>query len=429
MKALIAVADDANRPFVPQKPRLKVTIPMARIGKQLPPAQRLLQVLLAVVLVLGSSFAPGPLSQAQNLRFTSALQFREVAPGIEYGQISAGRATSDEATGPWFINLLRLDLSKARVKVVRALDVGLGMETLSSLSLRHGATAGVNGGYFRTTGTYRGEPLGFLLLEGNLLSEPHNNRVEVGFINRGNRTEVVFGHLRFTGQLSLAGFTHAVAGLNRPVAANELVVFTPEFHLTTLTNPGGLEIVVQRNRIVAISESGSTRIPTNGFVVSASGTARDWLKQHGRRGAVAKFSWDVISLKPADNMKWKRAYSIIGGGPQLISGGKLTNTKAQEKITEAFASDRHPRTAVALLSSGRLLLATVDGRQPGVSVGMSLNTLSDLLLELGAIEAINLDGGGSTTMVVENKMVNRPSDSTGERPISDAILVFPKKNR
>jgi exopolysaccharide biosynthesis protein len=70
----------------------------------------------------------------------------------------------------------------------------------------------------------------------------------------------------------------------------------------------------------------------------------------------------------------------------------------------------------------------VDGRQPGVSTGMSLEMLAELLLEFGAVEAMNLDGGGSTTMVIHNKVVNRPSDQTGERPVSDAILIFPKPN-
>ncbi len=72
------------------------------------------------------------------------------------------------------------------------------------------------------------------------------------------------------------------------------------------------------------------------------------------------------------------------------------------------------------------MLVTIDGRQPGESIGMPLTTLAELLIELGAVEAMNLDGGGSTTMVVQDKIVNRPSDATGERPVSDAILVFPK---
>jgi exopolysaccharide biosynthesis protein len=72
------------------------------------------------------------------------------------------------------------------------------------------------------------------------------------------------------------------------------------------------------------------------------------------------------------------------------------------------------------------LLLVVDGRQPSVSVGMSLAELARLLIELGAHDGINLDGGGSTTMVVKGTVVNRPSDPTGERPVSDAILVLPR---
>jgi exopolysaccharide biosynthesis protein len=97
-----------------------------------------------------------------------------------------------------------------------------------------------------------------------------------------------------------------------------------------------------------------------------------------------------------------------------------------EGIAPRFVSDRHPRTAIARLKDGRVLLATVDGRQPGVSAGMSLPELADLILEFGAVEGINLDGGGSTTMVVNGKVVNIPSDQTGERPVSDAILVLPR---
>ena len=66
-----------------------------------------------------------------------------------------------------------------------------------------------------------------------------------------------------------------------------------------------------------------------------------------------------------------------------------------------------------------------DGRQTA-SIGMSLTRLADLLIEFGATDAINLDGGGSTAMVIRNKLVNKPSDTTGERPVSDAIMIYPR---
>ena len=110
----------------------------------------------------------------------------------------------------------------------------------------------------------------------------------------------------------------------------------------------------------------------------------------------------------------------------MIKNGRIEITNAAERILPSFVSDGHPRTAIAKTKSGQILLLTVDGRQPGESIGMSLTMLADLLTEFGAVEAINLDGGGSTTMVIRNKLVNKPSDATGERPVSDAILVFPR---
>jgi exopolysaccharide biosynthesis protein len=364
---------------------------------------------------------------SDSARFTGTLRFQEVAPGIEYGQTTSGHPSKDVLTGPWYINVLRIDLSRATLKIVRALDEGVGMETVSSLAARHRAAAATNGGYFRTTGTYRGESIGLLLLDGKLISEPYNDRAEFGLINKGNGTEVIFGHLKFSASISVGSVKHDVQGLNRPLSANELIVFTPEFHRTTLTNPDGIEVVVRASRVVAVSDlKGSTEIPPDGYVISAVGSSREWLKRNLRKGSKVAFSWSLNSMELGDQKDWRHASSLLGAGPQLIKARKIAITDKEEKMAPGFATDLHPRTAVAKLESGKFLLLTVDGRQPGVSAGMSLNMLAELLLELGAVEAINLDGGGSTTMVVHDKIVNRPSDQTGERPVSDAILVFSK---
>jgi exopolysaccharide biosynthesis protein len=365
----------------------------------------------------------------KDIRFTESLRFQELEPGIEYGQTTGGHVSRDESSGPWFINVLRIDLNRATLKIVHALDEGVGLETVSSIAARYRALAATNGGYFRVAGAYRGESLGLLVLDGQLISEPHNDRAEFGLIDAANKTEIVFGHLKYSGEISIGSGKHAVHGLNRSLAPDELVVFTPQFHRTTLTSPDGIEIIVRRNQVVAIRDfKGSSTIPADGFVVSAVGKSREWLKDRIRKGSWLKFSWRLNSIEPGQEQKWRRAYNVLGGGPQLVKDGKVAITNVQEKITPAFVNDGHPRTAIGKLASGKILLITIDGRQPGESIGMSLTTLADLLIELGAVEAINLDGGGSTTMVIHNKIVNRPSDQTGERPVSDAILVFPRPN-
>ena len=83
-----------------------------------------------------------------------------IAPGIEHIQIIRGYKSEKEATGPWFINMLRIDLSRARLRLVHGMDEAVGLETVSSMAARYGALAAVNSGYFRTTGTYRGDSVG-----------------------------------------------------------------------------------------------------------------------------------------------------------------------------------------------------------------------------------------------------------------------------
>ena len=384
-------------------------------------------IVTALLAISSLAFAAGFRAQGQTAQSTPAPKSEFIAPGIEHLQITRGYKSDKEITGPWFINMLRIDLRKARLRMVHAMDEAVGLETVSSLATRYGALAAINSGYFRTTGTYRGDSVGIQVLNGQILSESNNGRAAVGLVEGSRAQQIVFGHVVFTGEL-IAGAKakHLINGLNRPRADDELIIFTPEFHRTTLTNPDGLEVIVRRGRVTEIRElQGSSTIPTDGFVISASGSARLWVWQNlGKRTSV-RLSLKMSPLETDQKDEWQKATSIIGGGPQLIKDSRVEITNAAEKILPAFVSDLHPRTAIAKLKSGELLLVTVDGRQTA-SIGMSLTMLADLLIEFGATDAINLDGGGSTTMVIRNRLVNKPSDTTGERPVSDAILIYPR---
>jgi exopolysaccharide biosynthesis protein len=407
---------------------------------------------LFLILLLGGSFCPllplqafAQSQSAPQIRTSSATQQAQSptspAPGVEYQQITRGEESPNETTGPWTINILRVDPSLVSLQVFHALDEGVGLETTSSLATRHKAVAAINGGYFRTTGTFRGESVGTLMLDGKLISEPHHERAALGLMSDPKTTGIVLGHLKFVGEISvkrsqgarrgqsLVDIRHVVNGLNRPLAMDELIIFTPEFHKTTLTAPDGVEAVVRNGTVLSVRDRhGSSEIPPDGFVISAVGNSRKWLLRHARVGTRVSFFWRLSSLDPKQDGLWRRVKTILGGGPLLVRGGKVNITNVQEKILPAFRYDLHPRTVIAKLNSGKILLLTVDGRQPGFSIGMSLDMLANLLIEFGAVEAMNLDGGGSTTMVVRDRVVNRPADASGERPVSDAILLFPRKN-
>jgi len=356
--------------------------------------------------------------------FADIIQFQTVTPGVEHSRIVGGR----ESAEPLVINLLRVDLERVELRLAHALDAAVGLETVSSLAARHGALAAVNAGFFRTSGTYRGDAVGALVAGGIFLSEPQANRAAVGFVEQNGRTKVIFGHLNFQATLVVNGRTrHAINGLNRPRTANELLVFTPEFHRTTLTMPNGMEVIIRRGRVTARRDgAGSSLIPHDGFVVSVAGAARSWALRHLPVGARVRVERRLVPIDVATQDLWDQATQVVGGGPQLVKDGRVAITAELEKVGAAFVQDRHPRTAIARLGDGRILLITVDGRRPGVSLGLSLPALAELLIRHGAREAINLDGGGSTTMLVKGRLVNQPSDQSGERPVSDAILIFPK---
>jgi exopolysaccharide biosynthesis protein len=340
-----------------------------------------------------------------------AQDFTQIADGIEHAKFT--RKIKDE---PVNVNLLRLDLSKVRLDVVHALDAAVGLETTSSIATRHGAFAAINAGFFKMDGLYGGDAAGILQIDGKLLSESYGGRCALSISNLADKTEVSLEQLNVGGQILIDKKLFEV-GINRQRSENDAVVFTPFFHRTTLTNPAGIEFIVRKDKVVAISDKfGSNEIPFDGFVLSASGKRSEEflaLLKKGKKVTILRL------ITPSED--------IVGGVPQLIKNGKIEITWEQEKIGKEFVETRHPRTAVAKLKDGKFLMITVDGRQPNVSVGMSLFELAEMLLELGAVDAMNLDGGGSTTMFVKDKVVNQTSDKTGERPVSDAILVTLRK--
>ncbi|MCU1291060.1 MAG: copper amine oxidase domain protein, partial [Acidobacteria bacterium] len=349
-----------------------------------------------------------------------AQEFQTVQDGIEHAKFT--RKIKDE---PVVVNLLRLDLSKVRLDVVHAMDAAIGTETTSSIATRHGAIAAINAGFFRLDRSiFAGDATGVLMIDNVLLSESYQKRVALFINNESQRTTVEFDQPKFLPFFVTDKNTEINVALNRERKTDDVIVYTPEFGRTTLTDGSGIEVVVKTGRISQIIEGkGSSLIPRDGFVISAGSQKRDEILKIVRLKAKTFLSYAVST-------KIKEPYQdVVSGVPQLIKNGQIEITWEQEKSSKAFVETRHPRTAVAKLKDGKFLMITVDGRQPGVSVGMNLNELAEMLLELGATDAMNLDGGGSTAMFLDGKIVNKPSDKEGERKVSDAILVTPRKKK
>lgn len=364
----------------------------------------------------------------------SAQDFKTIQDGIEYAEL-----TREIDKTSIRMNLLRLDLTKVRLDVVHAMDAAIGTETVSSMAKRHGAIAAINAGFFRLDKSiFAGDAAGVLMIDNRLISESSNNRIALFIDNfEPNQTIVKFAHININHSIKLKDKVFDYSGTNRERKENELIEYTNFFNRTTLTDNNGLEVIVRKGKIVEINNGkGNSVIPYDGFVISASGKMREEILPYLKIGrkikgyTVTPFginsfedSWDENSRT---TLAFSRAEDVISGVPQLIKNGKIEITWQEEKESRSFHETRHPRTAVAKLKDGKFLMVTIDGRSES-SGGIGLEDLAKLLLEFGAIDAMNFDGGGSTTMFLGGKVVNQPSDQTGERKVGDAILVFPRK--
>lgn len=326
------------------------------------------------------------------------------------------------------------------------------LERTSSMCQRVHCVLAVNGDFAGGDD----QPLGGLLTGGELLRTPSPSELQ---LQVGRDGSLSAGEFAWSGTLvptDLQPLT--LAGVNVALAADALTLYTPAFGpaletagpATTLAfrtvEPTGALRAGQTTmvEITGLSEqaagAASGAIPTDGGVLAARGPAADALRglwnrvQTGQASSRALLRLDT----PAG------VAESLGGSPILIRDGARWFADAANDFTRG----RQPRTLVGWNPAGERLLVTVDGRQPEVSVGMSLAEAADLLLALGATDGINLDGGGSTTFVAAGTVANVPSDvavrrggdeaiehlaSPGqqvighvERPVTSALAVVPK---
>jgi hypothetical protein len=182
-----------------------------------------------------------------------------------------------------------------------------------------------------------------------------------------------------------------------------------------------------RDRVVALGARGGD-VPAGGRVIQAIGAPADWLSAHAGVGQVLRVGERLrdafgrpVHLGPDT--------SAASAAPLLLRGGRTWIDAVREGVFDprdlfdyGFSAERHARTMAGVDRRGRLLLVTADG-VPGVSEGLTLSEEARLMRRLGATDAMNLDGGGSTTFVLGGATVNTTSDATGPRPVGDSIVV------
>jgi len=370
---------------------------------------------------------------------------RQLAPGAQLYHLNAPSLVNPPE--PMSVWLLRLDPTLIELRSVLANDEILDTEVVSTIAERHNAIAAVNAGFFLPNG----DPAGVLTLDRRLVSDTRRPRGAVGIIRDERGVKLIYARLKATATLTIGSGAGKrmveIDGVDTARARDRTRLYTPSYNEDTDTAAGGLEWVLDRPKglvrrslgdggrpadalrvVSGPHKAGKTRIPASGFVLSFGGSVRPAALAGLTRGA--RVSIDV-SYEPLEGepKPWASAQDIVGGAGLLIRDGRDVSDWSVEVFNKGFAEGRHPRTMIGDAADGTIWLATVDGRQPPLSVGMTLEELRTLAHRLGLVNALNLDGGGSTTMWVKEGgrggVVNNPSDLAGPRKVSDALLVTP----
>ena len=289
-----------------------------------------------------------------------------------------------------------------------------GRGTLLKAANALGAKATVNASYFDTSGWI----IGNLKLDGEWLGM--EDKARSAFVVAGKQPQIM-KDLAYNGSVMLPtlGVKLPVKGINRERIAEDVVVYTHYFGPSTRTNAFGAEIRIKDGKVTEISTAGNMRLDKNSVVVSAHGANAKVLQQlkAGDRASVQQ----TLGSEAAD-----KAELVLGAGPLLVENGKRNVRSASEQIAGDIAYGRAPRTAIGVKKDGTVILLVAAGRR-ATSAGMTLEEVARYMIRLGAWSALNFDGGGSSEMVLNKKILNNPSDGR-ERAVSVGLGLFPKKN-
>lgn len=377
-------------------------------------------------ILLAQLFWASPTLAAQQIPSGYRLESHEqLAEGLEH-------LTLKRSDPPLVVHIARISpQAPVALRVVLSNEAVAGpeprKELTSSMCVRVQCLAAVNGDF---SVVESGEPLGGVVAAREPIRSPNGLHHQ---LTVSSDSALHAGTMQWSATLMPSDLRPlTLGGLNVSRLENQIVVYTSDYGPSTDTNEHGAELVAEiinpvgplqvgQTAHVRLAEfrhgQGNTRIPAGGLVLSGHGSGERLLADlwaRAEKGAVSKHALLRFETTP-DSVE------SLGGTPILLREGKVW----VKDEPGGLVGGHHPRTLAGWNSEGVIWLVTVDGRQPGYSVGMKLVEAAEFLLALGATEAINLDGGGSTTFVVKGSVVNRPSDRAVRRGGDEFIVAIP----
>ncbi|MFD5285548.1 phosphodiester glycosidase family protein [Streptomyces rubrogriseus] len=412
-------------------------------------------------------------SQFDTSRRTEAQELLDRLTQAGYsGRVTYTAEDGEPSSGPWEVRVVKIAPDAAvKVQAVNGRELR-SAQTVREMAKLNNALVALNGAeYDISTGPdfsgFDGDPEGLYMKDNAILSEANNGRTALLLEGSGARARIA----EVTSKIQVTapnGDLRSIDGINRvpgrnfgcggvggdirkddqaPTLApwrntlcvdnNEVVVFRPEWGNATPGPGNGVtdstEVVMNGNWVVQeIRSAVGGTIPPGGRVMQGIGDGAAWLRKHAVVGAAFKPGASVVD-STGRSVTSPTLSAVAGGGPALLRDGHaLINTAANGMTNfqgrpNLSVVQRHPRTLAGVTSAGELLLVTVDGRQAGVSVGATWHEAAGIMQWLGAEDAVGLGSGGDSTLIINNTLYNRPTDTWGathtEREVGSAVAV------
>lgn len=338
------------------------------------------------------------------------------------------------------INILKVDIKRPdlTIRAVKANELLGTKETTSQMFERYRLSgfdviAAINADFFEADGEVvsnmisNGEIVKAVKFSDSPFNELTNSQLAVDY-----NDNLFIDQFVYSGNLILPnGISEEINRVNSKPDSNSIVLYnrfqgkiTPDlpkdwfvvdFVMFPLSSTGDTLIYLTNGK----TTFRNFEVPKDGLVLSANNKYGHYLDREIQVG-------DTIKIVNEFSPKIRNLKSLVGGWPVLVKDGQnmIRRNPSLEGVTEKFSENRHPRSGIGFSADkNTFYMITIDGRQQS-SRGMTLLEFANLMITEGIYYGLNLDGGGSTTMVINGKVVNNPSDATGERLVGNSLLII-----
>ena len=335
-------------------------------------------------------------------------------------------------------HILDFDPSEFTPKLVLGGNCSIGIETVASMVKRSNAIAGFNGGFYKT-GLDLGSSIGFLLVDKTPVSNGENARGAIGWNKNSKKTQI--DQLVTKIQLYIGNANIILSGFNQELKTKGINLYNHFYSRTTLTPPGTKEyLLTPDKKIRYLGDQGNNDIPRGCYVLSIEKSLPALL--NAQLNVNHSISCTVYpQLESEYRPVWNNFDYIIQAGPLLLKNFKECVGINNEKIPSELGKDlQKARTSIGLKNDGRWIVAVIEATATSQTKGLTLKELANFMKTLGCKDAVNLDGGGSSTIVYEGKKYFSPSTVIhpfehknviympveGDRPVGNGIVITKK---